>query len=55
MQFASTRRKPNAFNLLHQLRMMQNGQEAFESVSLSDADDADSGICFVSVPNHIMD
>ena len=30
MQFASTRRKPNCFNLLHQLRLMRDGQEAFE-------------------------
>lgn len=36
MQFAGTRRKPNAFNLLHQLRLMADGQEEFETVALSE-------------------
>lgn len=35
MQYASTRKKPNAFNLLHQLRLLRSGQAEYEEVHSS--------------------
>lgn len=35
MQFSSTRKKPNAFNLLHQLRLLRSGQQEFEEAQSS--------------------